>query len=722
MPDNYLMHEGYYLKHPENFSDDELLDVAGKFKAWVLDTQIGSGDPQTFGAPTIEQDTGKEDIPGLTDVIGGIIGGKIAASDVAKGLYTAITNLHETLPDWAQDLKAEDPEKQIGAINNALTMLLGPTPGAKVGGRSVMGSFVDPARMGLQMSKEEWTNVYKLHLDAARRKNPDIPEDKLKGIARDKAWQSTGIELTPGGRLVAELSDDLSKFTSDIEKYLDNFNKGANWEKYIREKISSKATTLGEAFDHPGLYALYPELKDVKIIFSPRKKGVKDGVSGEYDPILRRIKLYGNTKEDALSTILHEVTHAVQDIDQRAFGGSSTDITTRITSTLQIERDELFYGIQDLLDEKGLRSSLKTWHQQTTNIPDSLADSLKLWAKEKGIVDKDIGQLVRELEAVDKNINKFLDFVAGKDPSTVGKDLYRALFGEIQARNVSRRHKDHPFMKNALENNPVATPDDLRRKVAPRHSADVDYTIKPTIAMPIKHKDATSAASMDPDVFKAGLESQLAVMKAAGDPYYEINKKLVKHQTLEPVEDVFTMSATKIGKSHKMGAFWEGQYDISGLPVDDIGRIRPDWYDVVPKQKGHDAAYAKTIVHDDKLELKAWAEVAKKEKELGFKLDLDTENNLFEQELAKLKKKESNAAKSVDETFVDRRKKQQHETIVNQKEIEARAEYFADKTGAKYRSPQWYKAFREAKDTLTKDLKSSKGSGTLLNFPKKPDK
>ena len=90
----------------------------------------------------------------------------------------------------------------------------------------------------------------------------------------------------------------------------------------------SGTTTLGRLIDHPVLFAAYPELKDLRVVFNPSPDM---GPSGTYMPMLDRAKPMSspsyNAKNEIVistapdrayehrSTLLHEMQHGVQDLE-----------------------------------------------------------------------------------------------------------------------------------------------------------------------------------------------------------------------------------------------------------------------------------------------------------------------------------------------------------------------------------------------------------------------
>ncbi len=91
-------------------------------------------------------------------------------------------------------------------------------------------------------------------------------------------------------------------------------------------KVDTKAGSqfkgkLSDAFDHSELYKNYPHFAnyplDLKFVNDPKK------VSGNYSPAGKRLTVAATSADEARSIILHELQHAVQEVENFAAGGST---------------------------------------------------------------------------------------------------------------------------------------------------------------------------------------------------------------------------------------------------------------------------------------------------------------------------------------------------------------------------------------------------------------
>lgn len=188
-----------------------------------------------------------------------------------------------------------------------------------------------------------------------------------KGATPQEIWQTTGTVKGPDGQWRQEISDEASKFNlaKDIQakkqqieseiagnKEMLNVAKQRGKEskdlfpkeltqakKDLKGKTESMEQSVVEhygygsdprmsgnyanvALEHPALFEAYPELRS-RIVYQGRKSG-DDGTYGS---------LYGNQIDvtskgllnDPRSTTLHEMQHAIQDVEGFGVGGTARD-------------------------------------------------------------------------------------------------------------------------------------------------------------------------------------------------------------------------------------------------------------------------------------------------------------------------------------------------------------------------------------------------------------
>ena len=174
----------------------------------------------------------------------------------------------------------------------------------------------------------------------------------------EQIFKETGLERGADGLFRLEISDDTAKVSlpdymtrEQIQSKLDEYNarlnelskemsqyekpssyrqfndpKGVELAEQYDEILTKRGqlpqrpeinTTLGEVLDHPTLYQAYPELAEYKLRILP--EGAEGGF---FDPTNKAIEISGRDKEFLESSLLHEVQHGVQRLEDFAMGGN----------------------------------------------------------------------------------------------------------------------------------------------------------------------------------------------------------------------------------------------------------------------------------------------------------------------------------------------------------------------------------------------------------------
>ncbi len=173
-----------------------------------------------------------------------------------------------------------------------------------------------------------------------------------QGVDAEQVRQETGWFKGYDGKWRFEIDDsemDIAlngKYSrnSDIRRYAELVNKvyfeDTATEAEVEELRTLNEETLkdvsinpgfiGDMVYHPALLEAYPELKDVAVIFV---KGTN--VNGSYHPGFKEITLSDSIRFDKVQlkkTLIHELQHAVQDIEGFA-GGSSVEYWNNVKAT-----------------------------------------------------------------------------------------------------------------------------------------------------------------------------------------------------------------------------------------------------------------------------------------------------------------------------------------------------------------------------------------------------
>lgn len=133
------------------------------------------------------------------------------------------------------------------------------------------------------------------------------------GANTDSVWKDTGWMKGKDGNWRFEIDDrEATVELPDLTK-LPMTKARAGWSP-------GRSATLGDVFDHEGLYGNYPDIRGSRVVFA---KPREDGLEGQYFRDKNSFVLYVDSRlrGDALkSTILHEIQHAIQDIEGFDYG------------------------------------------------------------------------------------------------------------------------------------------------------------------------------------------------------------------------------------------------------------------------------------------------------------------------------------------------------------------------------------------------------------------
>ena len=226
-----------------------------------------------------------------------------------------------------------------------------------------------------------------------------------KGENEVKIWQSTGWYKDKDGAWKFEIDDSPAKI------------KNQNADK------------LGDLLEHKELFKAYPELKDIKI-----KKIIdeKVGKLGYYDPNEKEIALRDLSDK---STLMHEVQHAIQDVEGFAKGGGQAEARSFLRGKEGRKYEQELKGIDKTLSNL----LLETQHMRMRygEIPQSEREYE--YAKElfRGINNKE--KVYADFSVLRDDLQKKLFEIDKKIRLQDIQDTYKKIHGEAEARNVETR-------------------------------------------------------------------------------------------------------------------------------------------------------------------------------------------------------------------------------------------------------------------------------------------
>ena len=346
---------------------------------------------------------------GIVGTIKGIVDGSISASDVGKGLWDTVTNLHKTIPGWSDRVNSDDPHEREQAVLEGITTIAGTalTGSPAVGGAGTAGMFI---------GKKGRAALHDGAFDEARaQRNIDTGMSKTSDpkAAKDNIWDQHGIEQFQDGGIRTEISDLPSKIDEGFKQYVESGLKGDN-------SVRVKGNTLGDIFHHDELYKAYPDLKNVKVDvkFKTAAEEAKNPTinKGSYDPTFDKIELNGGDWNSIKSTLLHEVQHRIQFEEGWSVGGGGK-VKDQLRDFFEYDAMTYLSAAKAQAEQEGIK-----WKGNIN--------------REKDIAEKGSAVLSALYNAGLKSREKSTQVTRIKKTDY---ELYRKLMGEVESRNTQRR-------------------------------------------------------------------------------------------------------------------------------------------------------------------------------------------------------------------------------------------------------------------------------------------
>ena len=262
-------------------------------------------------------------------------------------------------------------------------------------------------------------------------------ELQKQGVSNEAIRQETGWFVGMDGKWRYEIDDSQMTISDNISNYM----------------------RLGDLMQHDQLYAAYPDLADMDIVF----QSLAPGVNASYDPQFDSINLSSRLKNDPFGikdALAHELQHAIQQREGFASGASVAFWERRKQQGFDSRRKE------DIRKARETEQELRRIQEED---PEFYRDMLELDAMmpdlPRGAVDWDTLEKIEDdpiewqqydarREALeekydDTKVWDMLDLLyeqekAAKNVGRSAVELYYDTAGEIEARNVTNRQRLTP--------------------------------------------------------------------------------------------------------------------------------------------------------------------------------------------------------------------------------------------------------------------------------------
>jgi len=239
-------------------------------------------------------------------------------------------------------------------------------------------------------------------------------------------------------RLREELVNAVSRFEeikARKEGFTPAFNEAQGLMGNAQDKLSraldkSDITTVGERLEHPDFFESYPAAKNIRLEVAT----MQSNYGGYFDPLNNKIAVNSTkSKEQRLSTLLHELQHWVQKQEDLAEGGDLSEFLYSDDFKLSDEEQTTVNSIDSKLS--ALKEELRVLDEYFRNLTDS----------EKG-VGKNEKQSQRDesIRYEIRDLNNKKRSIIEPARNRMAMDKYWRTAGEIEARDVQARQNLTP--------------------------------------------------------------------------------------------------------------------------------------------------------------------------------------------------------------------------------------------------------------------------------------
>lgn len=226
-----------------------------------------------------------------------------------------------------------------------------------------------------------------------------------------KIKMATGWERGKDGKWRYEVEDMVNV------EVLDLFNDFEQWRDEWK---------LSELIDNKELFSAYPELRDMTVRVDADATHNEDA-EGYYNPqnkeivLSDRVPIYGET-----DTLVHEVQHAIQEIENFARGGNTEMFEDKSAERVMSDLNAATNG--RLVDSGAVTFSREGLYEALRRITTSYGDTLLRY------YDSQLQDVAEKY-----GYETIYDLVEDADNIKSAMAKYRSLAGEVEARNAQRR-------------------------------------------------------------------------------------------------------------------------------------------------------------------------------------------------------------------------------------------------------------------------------------------
>lgn len=360
-------------------------------------------------------------------------------SGMVKGIYDSIKTWGDAIqgkvPTWAMDENGEyhtSPQVLEKSLDLAGLAVMGPAPVASKLAEGTLGSFA-----GVRSATLDKTKLYKAQ------------NLELNGAHPDEIWQQTGFFRGADDRWRYEIPNDMSNLKSTgtgttlsqrigegelikIKRPSQDLTPEEIMDLHPDElgRILSGGQKLEDVLHNPELFKAYPFLRNIEV----RNIEGKNGLKGQFNPSDNSIYMAPAKADSFLSTLQHEVQHAIQQHEGFARGGNTQMFSSpEFLNKKAIFEQSMNKVMKEISDKYpnaesvlgAIQSKLNgSYDTMSPYFKDNIDQHIK-FAKGEGFYDK----MYKYAVAANK-----ID-----ELERINYQKYRRLMGEVEARNIQAR-------------------------------------------------------------------------------------------------------------------------------------------------------------------------------------------------------------------------------------------------------------------------------------------
>jgi hypothetical protein len=265
-------------------------------------------------------------IPVATEGLG------LTLRDAARGTFTGVAGMPGDISEAVRSLTSKGRNRAGQAVNpndilgeryfptsEELQNRLGYEQSVPLKlGQHVVAPFIGPGEVvkGIKATKDmplglsmigEGSKLWKPAMEKAA-----LKMEKNKASAKE-IREATGLVRGLDGHWRDELSDQFAKMKDSGH---------ANFGELHKASKSGSTVKLKDVLEHQDLYDAYPHLRDIEVV----THGSSSNAKGAYYPDKNKISIAADlTPEEAKSTLLHEITHDIQNYEGWNHGANSRE-------------------------------------------------------------------------------------------------------------------------------------------------------------------------------------------------------------------------------------------------------------------------------------------------------------------------------------------------------------------------------------------------------------